>query len=260
MLEFTFLCAARCRPVPPRYNGSVPNGFHHRPELDLLTLSYTEQGYPELRIRHGWDSVRVMYTLGHRGYAPSVDWSTYVEPALAQGAPITRAAVETLAARYVDSLQAALSANREDSLDPSLRRASVAWLAFDRGWAIVIGQFYLFGRVRDSFVHVPRASEQALAELPVETRRRLIDAEITVHGLVPQLATVGGCVLSIAAYDELLCASVPLHLEPEWAEIAPRRVDDPQAVGAMIGCMRRHAHDMERDVIAVRWRRQARKG
>jgi hypothetical protein len=232
----------------------VPNGFYHREELDLLTLSYTEQGYPELRIAHTVDGVRVLYTLGHRGYAPLVDWSRYVEPRLASGKVVSRAAVEALAAEYVASLQAALSANAEDALDPSLRRASLAWLAVERGWAIVIGQFYLYGRSGDSLAHIPRPSEQALASVPPEFRRRLADSDITIAGL-GQFATAAGCVFPLAEYDELLCASLPLHLEPEWAEIAPRRVDDPLAVGAMIGGMRRFAIEAGRDVIAVRWRR-----
>jgi hypothetical protein len=235
----------------------VPNGFHHRDDLDLLTLSYTEQGYPELRIRQMWDGVRVLYTLGHRGYAPSVDWSKYVEPALVRGAAVTRAAVEELASRYVASLQAALLANTEDPLHPTMRRASLAWLSVERGWAIVIGQVYLFGRVGDGFVHVPRASELAFAEIPPDIRRTLVDAEITADGLVPPSATAAGCVFPLAAYDEVLCASMPLHYEPEWAEIAPRRVDDPYAVGLIIGSMRRHAHELGRDAFVVRWRRSA---
>lgn len=228
----------------------MPNGFHHREELDVVTFAYTEQGYPEYRIAQTFEGIRVVHTLGHRGYQPIVEWNAWRDPEIPR--QLSRERVEAIAGQYVTSLSTAL-ANPNDSLDSTLRRASLAWLSFRHGWAILFGEYRLYGRIDDGpLVHVEPAwnAPDEVLQVPAEYREMILHSDIIVEGLSP-MATIGGCVFEIAAYRELIVTTAPLP------DIAAPSIDDDLFVGAMTNAMRAQAHRRERDQIAIRWRRPA---
>jgi len=228
----------------------MPNGFHHRDELDVLTFAYTEQQYPEYRIRHTYEGIRLLHTGGHRGYAPTVEWERYVEPAH-EGRAFSRASVEALATKYIASLKDALS-NPADPLSPELRRASLAWFAFSPGWAIVIGDYHLYAREDGPLAHISR--NPTFDEIPADIQENLIATSITVDGLFGDLST---CVYAIGAFRAIVCSTAPLHLDPEWPRFAELDIDEERAAGAMVGCMRSYARSRQRDTLVMRWRRPA---
>jgi hypothetical protein len=228
----------------------MPNGFHHRDELDVLTLAYTEQNYPEFHVRHTREGVRMLHVRGIRGYAPIVDWHKYVEPRHEDRA-YSRASVEALAGRYGEAIAAALD-NPNDILSREVRRASLAWLAFEAGWVIAIGNYYVYGRTGGAWVHLN--ASPLLAELPPDVAPNIIFSEITPDGL-RTADSISGCVVELAGCDELLCGTVPLHFTPEWPRLSALAVDDEAATGALVTCMRRHALRCEQDVVVARWRR-----
>jgi hypothetical protein len=231
----------------------MPNGFHHRDDLDIISIRHTSQGYPELRTREVTGGFRAITALGHRGYAPLLDWSQFVEPELPRKKVVSRADVEALAERYVTAIHALLVANEEDALHPSMRRGSLAWLGVECGWAIAIGQFQLYGRRDGRFVHLPTLPSLPV-DLPPQLFRSLITSEINGEGLVPAEATAAGCVVSLEGCGQLLCTSQSVHHEPEWSAIALGAIDDPTAIGSLVQCLLRRGREAERDAFVVRCR------
>ncbi|HVK64532.1 MAG TPA: hypothetical protein VM694_08660, partial [Polyangium sp.] len=129
----------------------MPNGHIHYEACDQLLWKFTEQGYPEYRLDryHYSRIVRLIHLRGVRGYAPDPLWETFQPPDSWLGKKAERGAVETLAVKYAAALQALLTSNPKDALNPSVRSASLAWFSFEVGWAVVIGDYFLYMRTGD---------------------------------------------------------------------------------------------------------------
>ncbi|MDI3285349.1 hypothetical protein [Polyangium sp. 15x6] len=245
----------------------MPNGHVHYEACDQLLWKFTEQEYPEFRIDryHYSRVVRVLHLRGVRGYAPNPRWEAFAPPDPWLGKTAERPAVEALAIKYVEALQALLTSNPNDALHRDVRSASMAWFSFVVGWAVVIGDYSLYMRVGDEPL---REIEKPLPGLPPEVEltdevraqlnqyKAMFATDVGVDGLRGGIKPED-CVHDLRGVTELLCSTTPLHNAPGWPRIAAASVFSAESAGLVAEAMRAHGVQRENDQLTLRWRRPA---
>ncbi|TKD07572.1 hypothetical protein [Polyangium fumosum] len=245
----------------------MPNGHIHYEACDQLHWTFTEQGYPEFRIDryHYSRIVRVIHLRGVRGYAPDPLWETFQPPDSWLGKKPERGAVEALAVKYAAALQALLTSNPKDMLSPSVRSASLAWFSFEVGWAVVIGDYFLYMRASDEPL---REIEKPVPGLPPgiemtdEMRAQWNQMKIMFATAIGVDGPQSGikpedCVHDLRNVTELLCSTTPLHESPGWPRIAASPVFSAESAGFVAEAMRARGLERENDQLTLRWRRPA---
>jgi len=240
----------------------VPNGHVHYEACDQLLWKFTEQGYPEFRIDryHYSRIVRVLHLRGVRGYAPEPRWETF-KPEYWLGKAPPREAVEVMAVKHVEALQALLTSNPNDALHPNARGASMILFWFELGWAVRIGDYFLYTRTGDEPLREIEKPGPALppdVELTDEMRAQWnqikgnLVTDVGVDGLVSGIKPEE-CVLDLRGVTELLCSTTPLHDTPGWPRIAASAVHSAESAGLVVEAMRAHGLQHEKDQLTLRW-------
>lgn len=245
----------------------MPNGHVHYEACDQLLWKFTEQEYPAFRIDryHYSRIVRVLHLRGVRGYAPNPRWEAFQPPEYWLGKAPKREAVEAVAAKYVEALQALLTSNPNDPLHPSVRGASMVLFWFELGWAVRIGDYFLYTRTGDEPLRVIEKPGPALPpdiEMTDEMRAQWNDllgklaTDVGVDGLMSGIKPEE-CVCDLRGVTELLCSTTPLHHATSWPRIAASSVYSAECSGLVVEAMREHGLQRENDQLTTRWRRPA---
>jgi len=241
----------------------MPNGHVHYEAADQLIWLHTEQGYPDFRI-HRYDysrCVRILHLTGVRGYAPSPRWETF--PSLNNHLPknAQRESVEALATHYVEALRALLTSNPSDPLTPHARIASMAWFSFERGWAIVLGDYHLYVRAAGEplrYIEVKPGLPPDFEAADEEQKAMWLQLKwamgVGVDGLLAMLRPEQ-CVHDLRGVEELLCSTTPLHEAPSWERASTAPVFDDASAAAIVSSMREHGLQRSSDQLTLRWRR-----
>ncbi|MRG97323.1 hypothetical protein [Polyangium spumosum] len=243
----------------------MPNGHVHYEACDQLLWKFTEQEYPEFRVArfHYSRIVRVLHLTGVRGYAPTPRWEAFQPPEHWLGKAPPREAVEAVAVKYVEALQALLTSNPTDPLHPSARGASMVLFWFELGWAVRIGDPFLYTRAGDEPLREIEKPAPALPpglEMTDEIRARWTElvgnlaTDVRVDGLASGIEPKD-CVHDLRGVTELLCSTTPLHASSAWPRIAAAPVHSPESAGLVMEAMRAHGLAREKDQLTTRWRR-----
>lgn len=237
----------------------MPNGSHNDPAIDLIVHRHTEHGHHDLHAQPGsggWISAHVEHDRGY-AYAPlweTLDLARFVRRRRPRP---TRAEMEELAAELVAGLVSLQASNPRSVVRPD--RASALLLLQE--WCVVLGGYHVYMRGRGKPLE---RVEPPIGSRCGEDMQRMIALAPELHYLARDSHVHAGvgllhhapdqCVYDLAAVDELLASTVPLHERPEWSEISRAPLDSVESVGRVLVAVRDEAVEHGSDHAVVRWR------
>lgn len=249
----------------------MPNGFIHSPNIDVLTLAFTEQGYPTFKHGQFYEGFRAYHLTGHRGYEPEVDWAVFKEPSFRDRE--SQVAIEGLLDAYAESFAALLSSNPNGVVNVDARNARLAWVSFRAKRAICVG-YNLYQRKNGAWLeHIATGHPNLpdLSEYPPEAQQMLRDMlgrpqsmafcfNGLPYGNFQGPSAKEACIIDISEADEILCASESLSDTAAWEQMAGvPDVFSQEASGLLLSAMRERALKKAHDILVMRWRREARR-
>lgn len=244
----------------------MPNGFTHEHNVDLLTLSYTSQGYPGFDHRSFYQGLRLWHVLGHRGYSPDLDWSLFKEPPLHKAHTPER--LEQLTTDYFERFALLLSSNPHAPVNVEARSAYLALLSFKAQLAVCVGYYLYTKRAAAPWVehittrrqHIPN-----LDQLTQEQQDKLFEyirpypVRFYAQGLPyyeDAQSLAASCIYDISQEQEVMCSSLQLSKSSRWAQLRDQgSVFDDAGAGVLLGAMREVSLSVAQDVAVIRWHR-----
>lgn len=251
----------------------MPNGFTHEHNVDLLTLAYTSQNYPEFRQRSYYKALSLWHLLGYRGYVPELDWSLFKDISLSDAHDI-EPLVEALR-HYSQTFKEVVRTNPSGPPNVGTREVMMLILSMKRPMVASVG-YHIYWRGADDAqwrYHLPERSPyypeleptfQALRETNPQQLEQLLysltSPRMIVHGCdglerygaIEEVAR--DCILDLSGAQAILCASEALHKTSRWEAIEAKTDPfDDETTGLLMGAMREAALERAHNVALVRW-------